>query len=290
MRTTECWSGSGLQLYYYRDPIGNFGDDLNPWLWPRLLGRSIEKCFDDDTLFVGIGSVLNERIPPSPPKKVVVGSGCGYGSLPAVTSRWQFYWVRGPLTARALNLPPSMAICDGAALVRERIEPAPGAGRAVAFMPHHLTACEDDWRVVCESLGIRYLDAASPVEATIEGIRTSGVLITEAMHGAIVADALRVPWIAARTRRRINEFKWRDWTASLRLEHRFEWLPPIWSPACRSLSGRMLHPVVRRVAQERLRWLVRFGPRHLSRERAFRDVYTRLVETFGRMAEAACRA
>ena len=35
------------------------------------------------------------------------------------------------------------------------------------------------------------------------------------MHGAIVADALRVPWIPARLYGHFMEFKWRDWTESI---------------------------------------------------------------------------
>src|SRR5205814_2371845 len=45
------------------------------------------------------------------------------------------------------------------------------------------------------------------------------LLVTEAMHGAVVADALRVPWIALRMYSKIDEFKWRDWCASLRLPY-----------------------------------------------------------------------
>lgn len=26
-----------MKLYYYRDDVFNFGDDLNAWLWPKLL-------------------------------------------------------------------------------------------------------------------------------------------------------------------------------------------------------------------------------------------------------------
>ena len=47
---------SSMNLYDYHDPIGNFGDDLNPWLWPRLFTQSLENCFDSNTLFIRIGS------------------------------------------------------------------------------------------------------------------------------------------------------------------------------------------------------------------------------------------
>ena len=43
--------------------------------------------------------------------------------------------------------------------------------------------------------------------------------MTEALHGAIVADALRVPWIAVKLFDHIIEFKWRDWCRSLGLNY-----------------------------------------------------------------------
>ena len=61
-----------MKLYYYRDPVGNFGDDLNPWIWTTLLPDFLD---DDDTdLFLGIGTVINSAVP-SAPRKLVFGAG-----------------------------------------------------------------------------------------------------------------------------------------------------------------------------------------------------------------------
>jgi hypothetical protein len=51
-----------MRLDYYRHPAGNFRDDLNPWLWPRILPVPMERCFDDDTLSLGAGSLRNHTI------------------------------------------------------------------------------------------------------------------------------------------------------------------------------------------------------------------------------------
>lgn len=274
-------------LYYYKDPVGNFGDDLNQWLWPQLFQRPIEQYFDEDTLFLGIGSILNQKVPEFPRTKVVFGSGCGYGSIPILTEAWRFFCVRGPLTASLLELPAHLAICDSAILVRTLLEPARRSEYEAAFMPHHVTAQYHDWRSVCESLAIRYIDPADPVEQTLQTIRKSSVVISEAMHGAIIADALRVPWVPVRTRQRILDFKWRDWSSSLAIDHEFEWLPPVWNGRHASGLKRRLHPIAKSVGGDRLRWLVHHGRRRLSDDATFQHVYNRLVEAFKQLNDEA---
>ena len=45
-----------MKLVYYQDPKGNFGDDLNPWLWERLLPGRLDD--DPSELLVGMGTIL----------------------------------------------------------------------------------------------------------------------------------------------------------------------------------------------------------------------------------------
>lgn len=216
-----------MKLFYFRGPngISNFGDELNRDIWPRLLPGA----FDDDavTQFVGIGTLLNDRLPRAP-RTVVFGAGVGYYGPPRPSRTWSIYCVRGPLSARALRLDAAMAITDPAALIA-RLEPARSAveRRAYAFMPHWQSE-PDLWKAVCARIGCRFIDPRAEPAAVLAALRATDVLITEAMHGAIVADALRVPWIPVRTREGINAFKWEDWCRSVALDYRPLALPTLW--------------------------------------------------------------
>jgi hypothetical protein len=234
-----------LKLTYWCDAVPNFGDALNQWLWPRLLPG----FFDDDPreLFIGIGSIIFNDYPAAA-TKLVFGSGYGgYTSPPRIDATWDIRFVRGPRTAMTLGLDPAFGLGDAATLIREVWEQLPAAAthRAVSFMPHWESALYGDWEAVCREAGVGLIDPRWPVERVLSAIRGSGLLVTEAMHGAIVADALRVPWIPFQPLRE-NCNKWLDWAESQGLEIQF-------SPSARSTwlelasnvleSGRLLEIV-----------------------------------------------
>lgn len=203
-----------MRLHYYQS-IANFGDRLNPWLWPQLLPG----CFDetDDTLFLGIGTILQAGLPAAK-RYVVLGSGTGYGEAPPLDSRWQFLAVRGPLTARALQLPTACAVTDAAYLLRLVEWPAPAAGESIGFMPHWRSLRRVPWRSICARSGVRFIDPLGKVERVLAQLRGCDAVITEAMHGAIVADVMRIPWLPVRLGAHFLDFKWRDWLASIEVD------------------------------------------------------------------------
>lgn len=202
-------------MLYFCD-TGNFGDDLNRWLWERLAPELLEER--TDRLFLGIGTILGPAIPRRP-QKFVLGSGWSGGKKPAIDDRWTIRGVRGPLTARGLGLPPEQVISDPALLVRSRFAAEPNTEGPVGFMPHHRSTGAVDWEGLCREHGLRFVDPASSVETVLEGITGCRTLLAEAMHGAIIADAFRVPWIPVRLYAHINEFKWRDWCGSIGLPY-----------------------------------------------------------------------
>jgi succinoglycan biosynthesis protein ExoV len=213
---------------FYCDHLPNFGDRLNSWLWPRLLPDHLDAR--SPTLLVGVGTLLSEGMAPWA-TKVVLGAGAPNAKPMSLDGSWCVYGVRGPLTARALGLPASAALCDPAVLVpllnnTSRIIKTEQT--RVGFMPHHLSANLGDWQRVCTDAGLTYIDPRAPTEDVLRDIARVPMLITEALHGAIVADALRTPWVPVQAYTHINRFKWQDWCASLALDYAPQHLPPLW--------------------------------------------------------------
>jgi len=216
-----------LKLYYYRGR--NFGDALNPWLWPKFIPDLLDEN-DEQTTFVGIGTILDQKIPERA-RTFVFGSGFGGRKRPSITESWQFFCVRGPLTARALGLDPSVAVTDPAALLYALDLPRERKAHEASFMPHYRSEMRYPWRLIAQRAGMHYISPSAPVDTVLRELGRTKCLITEAMHGAIVADVLRVPWIAVSAYSHINEFKWNDWCASLGLTYEAHRLRPLRSPS-----------------------------------------------------------
>jgi succinoglycan biosynthesis protein ExoV len=215
-----------MQPFYWESAHGNFGDDLNLWLWDFLLPgfRNVHP----DVLLVGVGTVLNQALLPAGVKKLVVGSGFGYGSLPDLSDReeWDTRAVRGPLTAQKLGLAPELGIIDPAVMVAEMPEfrDLPRTGGAI-FVPHWESTVGGIWPLVCQAAGLGYVDPCGEARSVIRAIAQADLVVAESMHAAILADAFRVPWVAVTTSRSINSFKWCDWATSLGVDYRPRQIP-----------------------------------------------------------------
>lgn len=255
-----------MKLYYFggKDGVTNFGDELNLYLWPRLVPAAFIE--DDGTQFVGIGTLLDDRLPPAP-RTVVFGAGVGYHGPPRRDRSWEVYCVRGPLSARALGLPPDAAVTDPAALITRINQPAT-TGRprwTHAFMPHWESE-PDQWPLVCAAAGVGFIDPRWPTGRILEALQCTDVLLTEAMHGAIVADALRIPWVAVHTGPQIKTVKWEDWCRSMELEYRPSVLPTIWpKPSRPNVLQLARRRVKRAIATRALVRLVKSARPLLSR-------------------------
>lgn len=211
-----------MQVFYYRGSTLNFGDDLNADLWPYLLPPAAFAT--PDVVMVGIGSILSEEwlggFGHDGQRVIVLGSGTSYDRPPARIADWTVLAVRGPLTASLIGRPET-AITDGAILLADvpELVGQPRAREDILFMPHHRSIRRAPWHEVAEEAGVRFVSPQQPVREILDAYAGARLVVTEAMHGAIVADTLRIPWVPLTISPTVDEFKWRDWCLSLGLPY-----------------------------------------------------------------------
>jgi succinoglycan biosynthesis protein ExoV len=229
-----------MELYYYKTKLGNFGDDLNQWLWHALLPNSWDPT--DNIIMTGIGTIIGEPLPHNR-HKIIFSSGIGYQPRPVSfgAKDWHVVCVRGPLTARVLGLPPTAAVTDGAILLALLPEGQciPETERqGIVFMPHHEALNVGHWQTICDRAGIEFIDPRGDNKMIIDRLRHARLVLADAMHAAIVADTVRVPWIPLVTSPAINSFKWQDWCQAMELHYSPIRLPP--STFAEQLSSRFM--------------------------------------------------
>jgi succinoglycan biosynthesis protein ExoV len=198
-----------MKLFYYQDDMANFGDDLNDWLWPKIIPNILDN--DESHLLLGIGSILNHKLPFAE-KYTVLGSGWGYGKAPNIDENWNIICVRGKVSCKELNIPEELGIIDPAYLLQDLIKEPIQKKYPLSLIPHAQSLEVGHWEEICKSLGIHLIDPrTTDIEFFVEEVRSSEKIITEAMHGAIIADCFGVPWVGYSAYDYINSIKWNDW-------------------------------------------------------------------------------
>ncbi len=223
-----------MKIFHWISPEGNVGDDLNLWMWPRLFGCDF---FDgvSDPLFIGIGSVLDNRHEQAA-SRLVFGAGArSAATIPDISKPgWDVAFVRGPHTAAALGLGADRWISDPAILapLADPQFKAKMPGRAprvkgsrIGFIPYYATHRRLS-QAIADAAGFELIPATLDPERFFRRLLSCDAVITEAMHGAILADAFGVPWIPCRMYNVMQEgdthiFKWSDWLDTLELNPAF---------------------------------------------------------------------
>lgn len=272
----------------------NFGDALNPLIFDALLPDFFNA--DGSTIFIGIGSIIGlKHGDPRTERRIYFSSGFAagasstYGTLPSLGPTDDVICVRGPLTARAMGLPPEKAIADGAILVRHLFDLAPDpSATTVSYMPHVGSfRFFADWKGLLSEIGIKVIDPTDPPMEVMRQIQASKVLLAEAMHGAIVADAIGVPWVPVSCYDTINQFKWRDFAASMGSDHAPHRLPALFD---RAFSNNMVRGKLNALglgfAERPVNGLYASYQRHVMRDRALR-AFDRLKQVSPQLSDRA---
>lgn len=250
-----------MKYLYFKSDKGNFGDDLNPWLWPKIFNSKLGEY--DESYFLGIGSILHaqnkdlNRI--SGKRKIIFGTGVrpanDYSNL-KIDNSWDIRFLRGPYSARVLGNRYDY-ITDAAYAVRQldyfhelmQTEKK----YEISIMPYFHSVEYFNWEQISEELGYHYISPYSEkgVEHTLKEIAASKHLISEAMHGAILADVLRVPWkrfvltTPYTEGGRVSDFKWSDWLNSIEIYNTDVLYTPFYqttriTPHIKTITGGMV--------------------------------------------------
>lgn len=167
--------------------------------------------------FFGIGTILRAAKKYYPNSKIIIFGSGAHSNIQKMESNFEVNFVRGPLTAKALGLSDQQWITDPAILTPEIFKNAFKKKEfAFSYIPHYSVANNTIKKLFLE-MGIHYIDPRGSVKAIIEDIKKTEIVLAEAMHGAIVADAYRIPWIPIASYASFNHFKWHDWAKSLHL-------------------------------------------------------------------------
>ena len=222
-----------MRLHRRPWPDRGFADALNDLLWGALLPGFIDD--DPAELFFGIGSSLDCRHPPAA-RKIVAGAGCDAREPPLVLDAgWTIHWVRGPVTARRLRLPTACGFGDPASLidrglVAEMLGPgwdiAPCGRGDISFMPSAEAARHGSWRRAAMRAGLTFIDPRDDPRAVLASVARCRLLLGGSFHGMVVADALRVPWVAVAPFASIQTADWQDWSGAMTIDFDFARLAP----------------------------------------------------------------
>lgn len=213
-----------MKLVYHEGK--NFGDAINPLIFNHYLPNFFNTKKDYE--FLGIGSILGLNRPDTDTKKIIVfSSGFGgndsatYGELPTSKEleKYDIRCVRGPLTCKALGIDEKFGICDGAILLPKIIKVDKPKKHKFSYMPHTGSLVYfPKWKELLSKIDINLIDPSGDVPFIIDEINQTETMLTEAMHGAIISDAYRVPWIPVKSNITINKFKWTDYCESVNLK------------------------------------------------------------------------
>ncbi len=188
----------------------NFGDDLNPALFGLIAERGVRlERRHDRPHFLGMGSILARATPSS----IVLGAG--FLTPPARHDlQGQIVSVRGALSRDAIAQRGEILLGDPMVLLNLLAPFKRQADGPLGFVPH-VSEFKRTRRL--RVAGLKVIDPALPPWRVVQEIAGCGRIMSQSLHGLIVADALAIPnlWIAPGPAMVGGDFKFRDYFSTL---------------------------------------------------------------------------
>ena len=248
-----------MKKIYWQSEIKNWGDELNSDHYETALKTDPNKLKENESI-LGIGSILDYDT--SKHSKIhVLGTGSGYEKINIKNiNSYNFWFVRGPLTAKAVGIDEKLGICDPAILIPEIYDHKPKNNQksGALFIPHYFSEMNAEWKTACNLAQIKYCSPTSTLKEICTEIQSSNHVITESLHGAILADAYRIPWtLVATPPVHRSPFKWHDWLKTIDMEYSPIVLPWLWTNKI-SLKEKFVNRIKNQLAKNNIgphRWI-----------------------------------
>ncbi len=213
-----------MKLSFWNGP--NFGDQLNQYVFPRLFPDLLDD--GNDRPLYGIGSIIDLSIIPKESSAILFGTGLRDPFQGYEGHQWDIRFLRGPLSVRSFA-PETQYIADAAYLLMLIDDFGATLSSAkkqhgISLIPYYGYIGHLPWRKLCSILGFNFIDPSWHPEGILRDIADSELVVAGAMHGAIIADICRVPWMRLRMDQYpseshfLSEFKWADWAGALGIE------------------------------------------------------------------------
>jgi beta-1,4-mannosyltransferase len=213
-RTQPKDHGEYMKVFYHKMEGGNVGDDMNAALWHKLV-PSLSEVASADWL-IGAGTILDARLDSLPGRKVVMGTGFRPGAKRVSDANVHFAAVRGFLSAAQCGLDPEFAACDPGFLAPKAWPQSRSDSDRVAFVPHVYSERYSSISRAAEDAGFEVISPTLDIETFLSKLAGHSRVFSESLHGAIFADALRIPWARVCACSRyyerpdVADFKWND--------------------------------------------------------------------------------
>jgi len=191
----------------------NFGDDLNPELLAQLLGQPVWRNKKQNAPHIlGVGSILERANQHS----IVMGSGFISAKSELAVNPKLVLAARGHLTKEKLGLNEEVLLGDPAVIIPSLLGISHMPTWEVAIVPH-----VDSFQLYLKNFGhlCKIIDPSRSVRQVVSDIASAKVILSQSLHGLVMADAMRIPniWITPHQKMLGGEFKFHDYYSTTSL-------------------------------------------------------------------------
>lgn len=215
-----------MNLFWSHNPaVPNFGDDINPFLFSKLLGMNIAHVPSNyqGLHYVGIGSVLHHANSFS----TIVGTGFIQANDTFIQPPFRIIAVRGKETRRELlRLGKSCpeVYGDPALLLPRIYNPVQLKKFRLGIIPHFIDKdLVRPYKIAEANPDVKIIDIQNTNHLQfIQDVVSCELIASSTLHGMIIADAYGIPsaWLKFSDNVVGNGFKFRDYFSSVATEHK----------------------------------------------------------------------